>query len=326
MTSTLAVSFIPDGFIAPGRLWLLLGLAVLAAVYAAMQFRRKSYAVRFTNLELLDRVVESSPGWRRHIPAAVFLLAMAALVVGFARPANDKQVPKEEATIILAIDTSLSMDATDVRPDRMEGAKRAAVEFVEQLPDEINLGLISFNGVPTIHVLPGTNHQAAISAIEGLETGPATAIGEAIFASLQSIETLSGEDRSVPARIVVMSDGKTTVGRPDADAVAEAQRTGIPVSTIAFGTESGIIVLPESPEPVAVPVDTIRLAEIADATGGEFFTATSLDELRSVYQDIGSQVTFETVRDEISPTYIGIGLVLLLITAMLSMLWFSRLP
>jgi Ca-activated chloride channel family protein len=323
---TFALTHIPDSFVEPARLWLLVVVAALAVAYVLAQYRRRAYAMRFTNLELLDRVIDSRPGLRRHIPPIVFLAAMAALVVGFARPASDTEVPKEEATIILAIDTSLSMNATDVRPNRMESAKEAAIEFVESLPDDINLGLISFNGVPTVHVLPGTNHQAAISAIEGLETGPATAIGEAIIASLKSIETLSGADRQVPSRIVVMSDGKTTVGRPDEEAVEQAQRQGIPVSTIAFGTDAGIIVLPETEEPVAVPVDTVRLAEIADATGGEFFTATSLDELRNVYTDIGSQVTFETVRDEIGPAYIGLGLILLFATALLSMLWFSRLP
>lgn len=326
--SDLDIQLVPDTFLSAARLWLLVGVAVLGVVYLVLQFRRRAYAVRFTNLELLDKVAPKRPGWRRHVPALAFLLALSALVVSFARPAQETQIPREQATIVLAIDTSLSMEATDVEPSRLDAAKDAAIRFVDDLPDQINLGLVSFNGVATVRVTPTTNHQAAVAAIESLEVGPATAIGEAVFASLDAVATVVAEagDDIPPARIVVMSDGETTVGRPDDEAVIAAQQAGIAVSTIAFGTDDGFIVVPESDQLVPVPVNEEKLAVIADDTGGEFFTAASADELAAVYTDIGSQVALETVEDEISASYTGLGLILLALAGTLSLAWFSRLP
>ncbi|MFV2038798.1 MAG: VWA domain-containing protein [Acidimicrobiales bacterium] len=321
------MQLIPDSFIVASRLWLLLAVGALAVVYVILQQRRRKYAVRFTNVELLDKVVPARPGWRRHLPAAAFLLAMAALIIAFARPSQDTSVPKEEATIVMAIDTSLSMQADDVFPSRLDGATEAAVSFIEDLPDNLNLGVVSFNGVATIRVQPSTNHAAAIASIEALELGPATAIGEAIFASLDAIKLLGeGDAGAPPARIVLMSDGETTVGRSDQDAIEAAQQAGIPVFTIAFGTKDGVIILPEEDRPIPVPVNLDKLQAIADATGGDFFTASSSSELAEVYQDIGSQISLETIRDEISPSYMSIALILLLLSAGMSLMWFSRLP
>ena len=321
------MQLIPDSFIAPIRLWLLLGVLALAVLYVISQLRRRTYAVRFTNLELLDKVAPSRPGWRRHLPAAGFLLALAALVVAFARPSQDTEIPKEQATVIMAIDTSLSMQADDVFPTRLDGAKEAATGFVENLPESLNLGLVSFNGVATIRVQPSTNHQAAVAVIDSLELGPATAIGEAIFAALDAIELVQTDENgdTPPARIVLMSDGETTVGRADQDAIEAAQQAGIAVSTIAFGTNDGIIEIPEQGL-VPVPVNTEKLQVIAEATGGQFFTASSTSELAAVYENIGSQISFETIKDEISPSYTAIGLILLTLSAAMSLLWFSRLP
>ena len=321
------MQLIPDSFIAPVRLWLLLGVAALAVIYVISQLRRRTYAMRFTNLELLDKVAPSRPGWRRHLPAAGFILALAALVVGFARPSQDTEVPKEQATVIMAIDTSLSMQANDVFPSRLDGAKEAATGFVEDLPESLNLGLVSFNGVATIRVQPSTNHQAAIAVIDSLELGPATAIGEAIFAALDAVELVQTDENgeTPPARIVLMSDGETTVGRADQDAIEAAQQAGIAVSTIAFGTNDGVIEIPEQGI-VPVPVNRDKLQVIANATGGQFFAASSTSELAAVYEDIGSQISFETIKDEISPSYTAIGLILLTLSAAMSLLWFSRLP
>ena len=321
------IQLIPDSFLAGTRLWLMAAVGALAALYLVMQLQRRNYAVRFTNLELLDKVAPARPGWRRHLPAAAFLLAVTALVLAFARPSQDTEVPREQATIIMAIDTSLSMQADDVRPSRLDGAKEAAIGFIFDLPEDLNLGLISFNGVATIRVQPSTNHAAAISAIESLELGPATAIGEAVFASLAAIDSVVDENGNTPpARIVLMSDGETTVGRADQDAIEAAQQAGIAVSTIAFGTNAGIIELPDEDFPIAVPVNREKLQVIADSTGGQFFAASSTSELAQVYQDIGSQISFETIQDEISPTYTGIGLILLALSAAMSLVWFSRLP
>ncbi len=321
------MQLIPDSFIEPLRLWLLLGVLALALVYVVSQLRRRKYAVRFANLELLDKVAPARPGWRRHLPATVFLLALTALVVSFARPSQDTEVPKEQATVIMAIDASLSMDATDVRPSRIEGAKEAAINFIEDLPDNLNLGLVTFNGVATIRVQPSQNHDASVASIAALELGPATAIGEAVFAALDAIESVSPEDGTAPpARIVLMSDGETTVGRADQDAIEAAQKVGIPVFTIAFGTEAGVIELPDEPFPIPVPVNLDKLRAIADSTGGQFFAASSTRELAEVYEDIGSQVSFETIQDEISSSYVGIAMILLALSAAMSLIWFSRLP
>ncbi|MEM7286321.1 MAG: VWA domain-containing protein [Actinomycetota bacterium] len=321
------MQLIPDSFIAPVRLWLLVGVLALAVIYVISQLRRRTYAVRFTNLDLLDKVAPTRPGWRRHLPAAGFLLALAALVVGFARPSQDTEVPKEQATVVMAIDTSLSMQANDVFPSRLDGAKEAATGFVEDLPESLNLGLVSFNGVATIRVQPSTNHQAAVAVIDSLELGPATAIGEAIFAALDAIELVQTDENgeTPPARIVLMSDGETTVGRADEDAIEAAQQAGIAVSTIAFGTNDGIIEIPEQGL-VPVPVNRDKLQVIAEATGGQFFAASSTSELAAVYEDIGSQISFETIKDEISPSYTAIGLILLTLSAAMSLLWFARLP
>ncbi len=314
-------------FLEPARLWLLALVGALAVVYVIAQWRRRAYAVRFTNVELLDSVAPRRPGWRRHVPAVLFLLAASALVLAVARPARDERVPRERATVIMAIDTSLSMDATDVDPSRIEGAKEAAAAFLEALPDRLNVGLVSFNGIATVRVPPTTDHERVQQQIAGLELDEATAIGEAIFASLDAIDAVLPDETgsAPPARIVLMSDGFTTVGRPDADAVVAARDAGVPVSTIAFGTDQGFIEI-EGEGIVPVPVDQTALQGIAEGTGGQFFSAASTEELEVVYSDIGSAVGFEDEQREIVLWFVTAALILLLATAATSLLWFSRLP
>ena len=212
---TLAITYL-----APSRFWLLLVVAALAAAYIVLQRRRRSYAVRFTNLDLLQSIAPKSPGWRRHLPAIVVLLALGALVVSLARPAREEKVPRERATIILAIDTSLSMEAEDVPPNRLVVAQNAAKTLLDILPDKINVGLVSFNGEGTLLVPPTTDRAQVRQAIDTLELDERTAIGEAILTSLDAIKLAPRadgdlENEEVPARIVLLSDGKTTVGRPD---------------------------------------------------------------------------------------------------------------
>ncbi|CAN5198376.1 VWA domain-containing protein [soil metagenome] len=316
-------------FRAPGRLWLLVALALLAVTYLLVQRRRGSYAVRFTNLALLDSVAPNRPGWRRHLPALLLLLALSTLVGAFAEPARDERVPQERATIIVAIDTSLSMEATDVAPNRLVAAQDAAKEFIDELPERLNVGLVSFNGVAQIQVPPTQDREQLRAAVDQLRLGERTAIGEAIFASLEAIASAPpGDDgeEEVPARIVLMSDGSTTVGRPDAEAAAAASDADVPVSTIAFGTPGGTIEIEGQVGPVPVPVDVPALEQIANNTGGTAFTAITGEELREVYEDIGSAVGFTTEERDITGTFVGASLVLLFGTAGLSQLWFSRLP
>ena len=318
-------------FVFPQRLWLLGAVVLLGAWYLVMQRRRKTYAVRFTNLALLDSVAPKRPGWRRHIPAALLLVALAGMVGAFAQPTRRSRVPRERATIIVAIDTSLSMEATDVAPNRIKAAQAAANEFIDLLPTRLNVGLVTFNGVAQVAVPPTQDREELHAAIDQIRLGERTAIGEAIFASLGAIRSAAppegnGKQDPVPARIVLMSDGSTTVGRPDAQAAAAAKKAKVPVSTIAFGTAEGTIQIDGQPGPVSVAVNPEALARIANATGGTAFTAATGDELKKVYDNIGSSVGYTTVKKDITTDVVGASMVALFLAAGLSLLWFSRLP
>lgn len=315
-------------FTEAARLWLLVLVAALGVSYLVTQARRRSYAVRFTNLALLDSVAPKRPGWRRHLPAVLLLLALAGMVGAFAKPARDERVPRERATIILAIDTSLSMEATDVAPSRLEAAQEAAKTFIDLLPPRLNVGLVTFNGSAVVKVAPTQDREEVLASIDQLRLGERTAIGEAIYASLDAIRNApTGEDgEPVPARIVLMSDGETTSGRPDQQAAAEAKKQNVPISTISFGTPNGTIELPDQEGPISVAVNPDALAKIANETGGTAFEAATEEQLKAVYEDIGSSVGYTTELRDISGTFVGASLVVLFLAAALSQLWFSRLP
>ncbi len=321
-------------FLSTWRLWFLLAVAAIAITYLLLQRRRRTYALRFSSSDLFDSVAPKRPGLRRHIPAAVFLVALATLVVGFAQPARQVRVPRERATVIIAIDVSLSMKSTDVDPDRLTAAQAAASRFVEELPPTLNVGIVSFAGTASVLVTPTTERAPALAAIDGLRLAESTGIGEAIFTSLDALTNAPADatGEPPPARIVLLSDGETTVGRADADAVDAAIDADIPISTIAFGTENGTIVYddPRTPfvetDPIRVPVREDNLRTIAEQTEGAFFTASSLEELEAVYSDIGSAVGFEDVNREITDWFVAAGLVLLALSAGFSLLWFQRLP
>ena len=315
-------------FVHGGRLWVLLAIAALAIVYVALQFRRRAtYTVRFTNLALLDVVAPKRPGWRRHVTAAAFALGAALLIVALAEPAREVDVAVERATVMLAIDVSLSMDATDIEPNRLEAAKSAAGEFLASVPDTINVGLVQFAGSASVLVPPTTDHRDVERAIDDLELAEGTGIGEAIFTSLGALAGLpdaDDPDERVPATIIVLSDGETTVGRPNADGVAAALEADVPVSTIAFGTEDGLIFI--EGEAIPVPPDLDAMQEIAEDTGGIFFEAESENELAAAYEDLGSSIGFETEQRPITEWFIGAALIALLLAAALSLFWFARLP
>lgn len=319
-----------DTFLTPGWLWLLLAVAALLVVYLLVQLRRRSYAVRFANLDLLGKLAPKRPGWRRHLAFAALLVALASLTVGMAKPTKDTKVPRDRATVMMAIDVSLSMRAEDVTPNRLEAAQAAAKEFVGLLPPRINLGLVTFSGTATVAVAPTTDRASVLRAIETLELAERTAIGEAVFSSLDAVKTfqaqLQGQDAtegSAPARIVLMSDGSNTWGRSPEQAIGAAKQAEIPVSTIAFGTDSGYIEL--EGQRVVVPVDHEKLKEIADGTGGSYYAAASAEELSSVYRDLGSQIGYTTERREITTWFVGIGLLFAFAAAGVSLLWSNRL-
>lgn len=328
------MDFINITFLSPWRLWFLLGVVALLVLYVVLQRRRKAYALRFSSSDLFDSVAPAKPGFRRYIPAAAFLLALTTMVLAFAQPARMVRVPRERATVIVAIDVSLSMQATDVEPDRLRAAQVAASRFIDELPPTLNVGIVSFAGTATVLVTPTTDRVPAHNAIDNLRLAESTAIGEAIFTSLDALLNAPPDATGElpPARIVLLSDGETTVGRADADAVRAALEAEIPISTIAFGTETGSIIYddPRTPfienEPINVPVQEENLRAIAEQTDGAFFTASSLEELDEVYENIGSAVGFQDVEREITDWFVAGGLVLLMLSAGFSLLWFQRLP
>lgn len=317
---------LPQSFLAPGRLWALLLVAALAAGYVLLQRRRNAYAVRFAALPLLASVAPKRPGWRRHVPAAVLLLATVVLTAAWARPEADVRVPREQATVVVAIDVSLSMEATDVAPNRLVAAKQAATDFVQGLPKTFAVGLVSFSGGAQVQVAPTQAQEDVVRAIADLQLGPSTAIGEAVFASLAAVgQVQPADDGAVPpARIVLLTDGTNTVGRDLGSATAAAQQAGVPVSTIAFGTPAGVVEV--QGQQVAVPVDVAAMQQLAQATGGSAFTAESGNELSQVYADIGEQVGTTTERREVTDAVTGLGLLLVLVAGAASLVWTSRLP
>lgn len=318
-------------FISPGRLWWLVAVAVLLAVYVAMQFKRSSYAVRFTNLDLLDKVAPKRPGWRRHIVAGGYLLALATLVVAVAQPQATERVPKERATIILAIDTSLSMQATDVDPTRIDSAKVAAISFVKSIPAKLQLGLVEFNGNTKLLVPPSTDRTAVTRAIRAMELDEGTAIGDAVNTSLDAIAAVPKDEggKKAPAVIVLLSDGKTTVGTPTEDSIEPAKTAKVPVFTIAYGTQNGFVdVVDENgiTQRVNVPVDHEALAGLAQGTGGQSFEAASSSDLTAVYEKLGSAIGYDEEQREITWKVLAGGLALLMVVGGLSLAWFQRLP
>ncbi|TFV85654.1 VWA domain-containing protein [Blastococcus sp. CT_GayMR16] len=311
-------------------LWLLALLVVVAliAVYVVLQLRRKAYAARFTNVALLGTIVPKRPGWRRHLAFGIVALGLATLVVSLAVPRTEVRVPRERATVVMAVDVSLSMQATDIDPDRFRAMQKAAKEFVDVLPERINLGLVSFAGTATNLVPPTTDRAQVANAIDNLDLAEATAIGEAIFSSLTAIENFqstidTATEELPPARIVLLSDGYNTVGRADTQAIDAARAAGVPVSTIAFGTDYGTLDL--DGETVPVPVDRSTLENIADQTGGSYSEAASAAELEQVYADLGSQIGYTTEPQDVSYWFVRGGLLLALVGAVLSLLWTNRL-
>ncbi len=314
-------------FLAPGRLWLLLLVPMLAGLYVLQQRRRRQQGVRFSNLALLASVASARSGWRRHAPAVATALALAGLLTGFARPSGTVRVPKEAATIVLVIDTSASMQATDVEPSRLEAAVDAAQSFVEQLPPQIEVGLVSFDRQARIESPPTVDHKALGAAIGDLRLGPGTAAGDALIVALDAIAAAEASTGAAAAEggsaIVLLSDGVTTVGRSVTEAAQAAADAGVPVSTIAFGTDEGLVEV--QGRVIAVPADPSTMAEVADIASGKFFEAVTGDELEAVYRDIGTRVGFETEAREVSGGVLAGATVLLIAALGLGLLWNGRL-
>jgi Ca-activated chloride channel family protein len=313
-------------FLQPIWLLALLPVIAVAAFYVWRQFRKRQYAMRFTNVDLLRTLAPRGLGWRRHAAAGAFLLSLVALGTAMARPSVDKEEPLERATVMLAIDVSLSMEADDVAPNRLEAAQEAAKAFVQELPPTYNLGLVAFAKSANVLVSPTKDRAAVITGIEGLTLAEATATGEAVFTSLDAIRSVpaDGANGAPPARIVLLSDGYRTSGRSVEDAGAAALAANVPVSTIAFGTDTGVVDIRGQLQ--RVPVDRLSLQQLAESTKGYFYEAASVSELKKVYQDMGSSIGHRVASREITQWYAGAALTFGLVAAAMSLLWTSRLP
>ncbi|HEV2779348.1 MAG TPA: VWA domain-containing protein [Actinophytocola sp.] len=322
-------------FSSPWWFLLLVVIAGLALGYIVVQRLRRKRMMRFTNLELLDKVMPRKPSRWRHLPAIVLVGALVLLTTAMAGPTAEQKVPRNRATVLLVIDVSLSMQATDVKPTRLDAAKVAAKSFTEGLTQGINLGLISFAGTATVLVGPTTDRQPVIKAIDGLRLAQSTATGEAIFAALQSIESfsqvVSGPEGPPPARIVLMTDGKQTIPTPNGEdprgaftAARAAAERKIPISTISFGTEQGEVSIDGKDQ--LVPVDDESMREIARLSGGEFYKAATAEQLRSVYDTLGEQIGYEIKDADASRPWLMLGTLAALIAAGSALMISQRIP
>jgi Ca-activated chloride channel family protein len=315
------------------RLWLLLGVAVALVAYVVVQRRRGTYALRFSDTSLLDSVAPKRPGWRRHIVAVLFLASAGLMVISYAGP-HRFDVPFR-ATVVLTIDTSLSMGATDVAPSRFEAAQQAAKDFLTDVPDSVDVALISFDEFPVVQVAPTANRAAIAAAVDALELGPFTATGDAIVASVATItdtgRPIRDENGDATAVVVLLSDGEPTIGRDIDAAIGEAIEADVQISTVALGTPFGEVEIEDPEVPGSffrqpVPVDEVTMETVALATGGEFFTTSSFTDLAAVYRDIGTALGEEPVREDVDDWFVGLALAGIALTATLSLAWFQRLP
>jgi Ca-activated chloride channel family protein len=296
-----------------------------------VQRRRIKYAARFTNLDLLANVVDASPGRRRHVPAVLALAALTALVVAMARPQAVVAVPREEATVVLTMDGSASMNATDVAPTRLEAAKAAASTFLDGLPERFRVGLVSFSNATRVLEEPTDDHDAVRSSLEAIQGEVGTAIGDGIRDSIALAPRDEDGERSDETlfAVLLLSDGANSAGVDPRAVLPEVKEAGIPIYTIALGTEAGTVEIPNpygELQTISVPPDPETLRQIAEETGGRFFEAPSEADLAAVYEEIGSQVSYEDEERELTAAFAAAGAIFLLIGGSLSALWFGRIP
>lgn len=334
----------------------LIGLLILPAgalAYWLAQRRRPKYAVKFTNLDLLASVVDRGPNWRRHLPPALYMLAVGALIFAIARPEAAQQVPREEATVILVMDVSGSMRATDVKPTRLDAARDSARALVDSLPPKFQVSLISFsNNVKTL-VPPTTDRELVKRAIAGLRADGGTAMGDAIVQAVdlarpQLLPDSAGPGAGrtpaatpapaggtaaagpPPAVIVLLSDGANSTGFADPiEAATEAQAREVSIFTVALGTQAGVVEITDQAgrtRRIQVPPDEETLKEIAAITEAKFFAAPSAEELTAVYNDLGSKIGFDSKDEEIAYWFAAAAALLVLAAGGLSLLWFNRFP
>ncbi len=320
MRSALLVQqLIPQlAFLAPDRLLILLIIPALILAYIFASLRKNRRGMRFTNTSMLDVVVPKQSQWRRHLAVALSLLSLITLTAAFARPKTQVDVPRERATVVLVIDASQSMQATDVKPTRLDAAKQAAIDFVNNLPEKYNVSVVSMAGASAVLVPPTTAHNTVENAINSIQLQDSTAIGEGIATALRALQQAPKDPNNpnsiAPGAIVLLSDGFNTAGRSPQQAAAEARTAKVPIYTIAYGTENGYVDLDGKREPV--PVDHQEMKQIAAATNGDYFAAATAEQLKKVYENIGSDVGYEKADREVTARFAGYGLALAVLAAL----------
>jgi Ca-activated chloride channel family protein len=323
-------------FASPIALWALVLVPIAAAGYIWFQRRRVRDASEFVSPALFPNVVDDVPGWRRHLPIALLLLAVASLLVGFARPHATISERAEEATVVLAIDTSRSMGAKDVAPTRLAAAQASARTFLAGLPKKYRVAVVAISSQPQLVSAPTVDRAFVGSAISALRLGQGTALGDGLA---NAIQVASGKppgtkvtpgEKPVPSAILVISDGAQdggTVQLPEA--IRRARAAKIPIFTAALGTPEGIVNVPlvgGYNEQIRVPSNPTALRTVAAQTGGKFYSAPTQDDLSGVYRDLKSRLGSKDTDEEITVAFAAAGAILLLIGCSLSALWFRRIP
>jgi Ca-activated chloride channel family protein len=314
------------------RLLLLVLPVALLAAYVLVQRRRHVQVLRFTSVDLLDSVAPRRQGWQRHIPEALLLLTLVVLVLAFAEPAMAMRTPKDRATIMLTLDTSASMTATDVAPSRLEAAQAQAIRFVEDLPQGVQVGLVTFDNAARLLVTPTTDRAQLTSSIRSLSVGGGTATAPGLRESLAAIAAVpqGTTGKPTPAAIVLMSDGSPTIGEGQlspsdaADAAAQdARAQNVPVDTIAFGTSDGTVNV--RGQAIPVPYDPQSMARIAQESSGQSFRAENADQLASIYLQIGRDVAYTVETRDLTAAFVGLALLIAVLAAAGALRWTQRL-
>jgi Ca-activated chloride channel family protein len=330
-------------FLWPEFLWLFLVVPACVAAYLFLLHRQKRGAVRYASLAIFRQSIEKAVWWRRHLPPAVLLVGLIAMIAAIARPAAVITLPSSHETVILALDVSGSMRASDVEPSRIEAAQAAARTFVNEQPRSTRIGVVAFAGSAALVQQPTANRRDVLAAIEQLQLQHATAIGSGILVSLKAIfpqETFevapprqrntSNQDfkpvapGSYPsAAIILLTDGQTTSGPDPVDAARLAAARGVRVFTVGVGTDNGQILTGEGWS-MRVRLDEEPLKAIADLTRAEYFYAGTALDLKKVYQSLRSKLVMEKKETEITALFSAIAAATVLLSATLSLLWFNR--
>ncbi|OCB35746.1 hypothetical protein A5676_01600 [Mycobacterium malmoense] len=310
----------------------LLAVLLILGIYVVLQFARRRRVLRFANMEVLERVAPAHPSRWRHVPTILLATSLVLLTTAMAGPTSDVRIPLNRAVVVLVIDVSESMAATDVPPDRLTAAKEAGKQFADELTPAINLGLVEFAANASLLVSPTTNRAAVKAAIDSLKPAPKTATGEGLFTALHAVSAtaITGGDTPPPARIVLLSDGAENVPLdPNAPqgaftAARAAKAEGVPISTISFGTKTGEIEM--DGQRVAVPVSTDQMKTVAKLSGGQSYTAGNLAELNKSYNAIEKDIGYRTVPGPGSAGWLRLGVLTALIATALALVINRRLP